>query len=447
MTNSTAKTVETTEDFNTFMVALILQSAILLVFFGNGLVLAALTCYRNWTSADVLLFSLSLADILDSIVALELITVVKYFLGRQMTKSMCDAFVALVYTFRFASATTVTFIAVERSLLLIYPFKHHTLVTPSRIRKFVAGIWFFSVISAILPFIGVGHSGFKNGVCFSQLYDLGTEYAVFIEVYGAIMLLAVITSYIAIKVSGKMFIRRQTLMTGQGEMKNRSRSVQNRRQESVRTPGNTSGVRSVRKLALMMGIVVIIYYISWLPFLLNNLYCLIVDQQPSAKLVLFTSLISLLHALANPPLYGWMSQRYRRGYFFVFKMVLSMCGGHRPNRRSLSVSRRYNTGANLPRQQSATDITVYNSRLSLPLTDLAPATIEEDRKQVINPDSKEIMDVPDEINNNEAKCLRDKEEGTPVEAEESEDAENADLVSGDVIQLLDAMLEKIDEAD
>ena len=45
------------------------------------------------------------------------------------------------------------------------------------------------------------------------------------------------------------------------------------------------------------------------------------------------------------------------------------------------VSRRYNTGANLPRQQSATDITVYNSRLSLPLTDLAPATIEEDRKQ------------------------------------------------------------------
>lgn len=57
------------------------------------------------------------------------------------------------------------------------------------------------------------------------------------------------------------------------------------------------------------------------------------DRQPSTKVVLFTSLISLLHALANPPLYGWMSQRYRRGYLFVFKMALSVCGGQRPKRR------------------------------------------------------------------------------------------------------------------
>lgn len=58
------------------------------------------------------------------------------------------------------------------------------------------------------------------------------------------------------------------------------------------------------------------------------------DRQPSTKVVLFTSLISLLHALANPPLYGWMSQRYRRGYLFVFKMALSICAGQRPKRRS-----------------------------------------------------------------------------------------------------------------
>ena len=261
-TNSTANTKETTENFNTFMLALILQSAIILVFFGNTLVLASLTCYRTWTSADVLLFSLSLADLLDSIVALELITVVKYFLRRQMTKSMCDAFVGLAYTFRFASSTTVTFIAVERSLLLTYPFKHHTLVRPSRVKKFVAVIWVFSILSAILPFIGVGNSGFKNGECFSQLYDLGKAYAIFVEVYGAFMLLTVFASYFAIKLSGKMFIRRQTLMAGQ------SRSVKNR-QEIVQIPGNTSGVRSVRKLTVMMMIVVIIYYISWLPFLVS----------------------------------------------------------------------------------------------------------------------------------------------------------------------------------
>ena len=79
----------------------------------------------------------------------------------------------------------------------------------------------------------------------------------------------------------------------------------------------------------------ITYYLPLFYFQLNNLFCLIVDQQPSPKIVLLTTLFSFLHALANPLLYGWMSQRYRRGYIFVFKMVLSACGGHRPDRRTL----------------------------------------------------------------------------------------------------------------
>lgn len=270
MTNSTVNTIELPENINTFMVALLLQSTILLVFFGNALVLAALACYRTWTSADVLLFSLSLADLLDSIVAVELITVVKYFLARPMGRKLCDAFVSLVYTFRVSSSATVTVIAVERSLLLMYPLRHHTLVTPARMKRLVGCIWLFSIVSGTLPFMGVGHSGFKNGVCFSQAFDLGKAYVIFIEVYGAVMLLAVFVSYCAIKLTGKKFIRRQSLMTGQGEVRNQSRSVQSRRQQSVQNRGNTSGVRNVRKMAVMMGMVVIIYYISWLPFLVSS---------------------------------------------------------------------------------------------------------------------------------------------------------------------------------
>ena len=69
---------------------------------------------------------------------------------------------------------------------------------------------------------------------------------------------------------------------------------------------------------------------------LNNMFCVIANQEPAKPVVVFTSVISLLHAVVNPPLYGWMSQRYRRGYLFVFKTALSICGGKRPNRRSLS---------------------------------------------------------------------------------------------------------------
>ena len=263
-TNGTTSIWETQDAMNPFLFALILQSSIILVVFGNALVLAALLCYRNWTSADVLIFSLSLADVLDSMVAVQLITTVKYHMRKHMAKSLCNAFIGLVYTFRVASSTTVTVIAVERAILLTEPFTHRASVTSSRIKKFVLGIWLFSVFSAILPFIGVGHSGFRDGECFSQLYDLGKAYAIYIEVFGAIQLLAVLVSYFAIKLSGKMFIRRQTIMSGHDGSNLRGN------RERAQGSGNTSGVRNVRKLTVMMGIVVLVYYISWLPFLVSE---------------------------------------------------------------------------------------------------------------------------------------------------------------------------------
>lgn len=263
-TDGTTSFWETQDAMNPFLYGVILQSSIIVVVFGNVLVLVALLCYRNWTSADVLIFSLSLADVLDSIVAVQLITTAKYYMRKYMAKSLCNAFIGLVYTFRVASATTVTVIAVERAILLTQPFTHHTLVTPSRIRKFVLGIWLFSVFSAILPFIGVGHSGFRDGECFSQLYDLGKAYAIYIEVFGAIQLVVVLVSYFAIKLSGMMFIRRQTIMSGHDGNNLRGN------RESAQVPSNTSGVRNVKKLTVMMGIVVLFYYISWLPFLVSH---------------------------------------------------------------------------------------------------------------------------------------------------------------------------------
>ena len=291
--SSTVNATDARENLNALMTALILQSVIIIVVFGNALVLAALASYRSWTSADILLFSLSLADFLDSALAVELITVVRYFLGQQMAKPMCDAFVTLVYTFRMASSFTVTCIAVERSLLLKFPLRHHTLVTPARIKKFVAAIWLFSIFSAFLPLIGAGNSGFKNGVCFSQLYDLGKAYAIYIETYGAIMFLTVFASYFTIKVLGIKFIRRQTLMRGHGGARSQS-SVYSCR-GSVHSPGKTSGVRSVRKLAVMMGIVVIIYYISWLPFLVSYPG----GDQVTPRRILCTYL--------RKKVYGWMT--------------------------------------------------------------------------------------------------------------------------------------------
>lgn len=274
MSFNTTSTPDTMQTLSPFFYGIILEGAIVLVVLGNALVLLALLCFRHLTAADVFLFSLSLADLLDSAVALQLITVVKYFLRKPMTKHLCDAFVGLVYTFRMASSTTVTAMAVDRSLLLVWPIKHHTAITASRIKKLLLGVWISSTIGGILPLIGLGNSGFQGGVCYYQLFDLGREYAILVEIYGAVMLLIVLSSYFAIKLTGRQFIKRQSVMAPasaqEDKVEPRRMSLFGRKRASTQV-NRSSGVQSVRRLTVMMAAVVVIYYVSWLPFLVSKI--------------------------------------------------------------------------------------------------------------------------------------------------------------------------------
>ncbi|KXJ08762.1 hypothetical protein AC249_AIPGENE11490 [Exaiptasia diaphana] len=71
----------------------------------------------------------------------------------------------------------------------------------------------------------------------------------------------------------------------------------------------------------------------------NNLASLITGKEPNKNVSLVAGLMSLLHALVNPILYGKMSQRYRRGYLQVLKTIRMLCGGEQPvslNKESLT---------------------------------------------------------------------------------------------------------------
>ena len=69
--SSNHTTTSVPADDNFFVSGLMMQSALLLVVFGNLLVLLALYSYKRWTAPDVLVFSLSLADLLDSLIGLQ----------------------------------------------------------------------------------------------------------------------------------------------------------------------------------------------------------------------------------------------------------------------------------------------------------------------------------------------------------------------------------------
>jgi len=95
-------------------------------------------------------------------------------------------------------------------------------------------------------------------------------------------------------------------------------------------------------------------------------------------------------------------------------------------------------------------MTVYNSRLSLPVVDFTSA-ITTDRKES-SPDNKEISHKPEgqtnediENNNEPVGGYAHAKTETAVEVDEIAGADNSSLVYADVIQLLEAMLDRLEE--
>ena len=56
-----------------------------------------------------------------------------------------------------------------------------------------------------------------------------------------------------------------------------------------------------------------------------------VTGQINHSLVIIIGFFSLVNALINPILYGKMSLRYRHGYVYIFKKILSLCGAQKPD--------------------------------------------------------------------------------------------------------------------
>ena len=238
---------------------LVVEVVIILLILGHFLIITTLSLYKPWNIADLLLFSLSLADALNAAIPLQMLNLWNNFIGPHLwTRASCAVFVILTYTFRIASVCTITLISGDRAILLTCPLQHHIIVTAGRARIAVVAIWLFSILMSILPFIGVGKPGYRDGFCFYQLFDFGVAYGYIIESIGILQLIIVLVCFIAIKLSSWKFVKRQSTMAAARQTGGKSQQAR-----------ETAGTRQVKQMSTMMAIVVVLYYISWLPYLVS----------------------------------------------------------------------------------------------------------------------------------------------------------------------------------
>ena len=226
---------------------------------GHFLIITTLALYKPWNISDLLLFSLSMADAVNAAIPLQMLNILNNFLGPHLwTRTGCAVFVVLTYTFRIASVCTITLISGDRAILLTRPLQHHIIVTIGRARNAVIAIWLFSFFMAILPYIKVGQPGYREGYCFYQLFDFGVVYGYIIESIGILQLVIVLICFITIKVTSGKFVKRQFTMAAASQT-----GAENKKARE------TAGTRQVKQMSTMMAIVVVLYYISWLPYLVS----------------------------------------------------------------------------------------------------------------------------------------------------------------------------------
>ena len=279
--STTAFTIRETSDgeevtsLSPLAIGLILEAGILAVALGNLLVLLSLKFQKHWLIPDILLLSLSATDFVGGAFALQIVIFMNYFLQQRWTAFNCGLYIVVAHSLRFASAGTVTLMAIDRAFMILKPFKYHTTITTSRVKKLVVFTWVSAILFASLPFMGVGKSGYEDGKCFYHLTDLGDTYSILILTVSFLLLASVLVCYFAIKSSSTKFIKRQTRM----DIKNKSAGTDPTRRSGPEAPecgkpkerrkSNPSGVKEIQRLSRMMAVVVFLYYISWLPMLVS----------------------------------------------------------------------------------------------------------------------------------------------------------------------------------
>lgn len=259
--------VEINDPKKNIFLGLFLEVIIVFIVIENLLVLFIIRLYKKVRIFDLLILSLSLSDFVNGLLPLQIINIKRNFVATLWSRSLCGSFIWMTYTLRLASLCTVSLMSMEKAFLLYNPLRYYTQFTFSLTRKLVVLAWLTSTVLATLPAAFTTMTPYKSKVyCRHLPYEFGLGFGILIEVIGLFHFIFVLCSYIAMLISTREFRKRQkTMLRGQNIDGHRQNTTENK----TKTITETTGMLQATKLCKVMGYIVIIYYITWLPFLVS----------------------------------------------------------------------------------------------------------------------------------------------------------------------------------
>jgi hypothetical protein len=256
-------TVSATDNENTttpgvnLPLGLAIELAVFLILSENLLILLTTRLYKKLKVVDMLILSLAGSDFVNALLPLQILNVKANFIISPWPPWLCATFIGTTYALRFASLSTVSLMSIEKAVLILHPMRYYTQLTLSLTRKLILAAWVSSAIIATLPATFRKHQReYKDVHCRYQPHQFGLGFGAFVETIGMLHFVIVMASYVVMVVSSKGFRRRQKSMLSS------QRKWKKGREE-------TRGMLQAKLLCRVMGYVVALYYVTWLPFLVN----------------------------------------------------------------------------------------------------------------------------------------------------------------------------------
>ena len=251
----------------------------LVIFLGNLLVLLTIRTFRVRRVPDLLIGSLALVDLVNDLVPVLMSTTIFFLVPRGFnalkSDPLCEFYNWASSFLRLLASFITTIMSLDRLCATLWPFFYRTKVTHAAAIYIVFGTMMSAAFVAAWPAMGWGQVFPHMAIC---SFDFGGNFAYIIAFLGYAQLIIVMSCFVAVARTLSKFRKRlnalkegQTMVLKSGQFHVQCESSNSRAANSSERPGVESRhSKESRLFVKIMGIVVLLFYVSWMPIIVST---------------------------------------------------------------------------------------------------------------------------------------------------------------------------------